>query len=419
VCAEQHEAPWDVCVVGCGYVGMPLCINLARAGQRVLGVDVEKHIVSSVEDGSCPFEEETLAQAFGEGVVRANFRARLVPAPADVYVIAVPTPVAPRTRVADLTHVTAALLAITPHLRPGDLIVIESTVPPLTCRDVITPLLAEHGWHVGRDVLLAHCPERILPGDVMHEIVHNDRVIGGCCPAAASRACDLYGTFVRGELLVTDDVTAELCKLMENTYRDVNIALANELAAVCATVGVDVREAVGLANRHPRVDILTSGIGAGGHCIPVDPWFIRQVDPDNARLIEVARRVNDDVPRRVAAAVRRRVSALAAPRIAVVGESYKPNTADRRESPARVVIQELRADGYDVTVHDPWVAAPDWPTGGVREIAAGMDCLVVLVEHDVVRRDLEDEGLAIRSGMRHPIVLRFPDVVRPPPAEAA
>jgi len=396
-----------VCVVGTGYVGLPLSIMLAQSGHRVLGVDVQERVVEAINSGEFPFEEDAMAKAFHQPAVRANLRASLTPEAADIFVIAVPTPADHRKRVADLSYLGAAMGSILPHLRRGALIIVESTIPPLTCRGVISRIIERHGFEVGKDILLAHCPERILPGDIMHEIVHNDRIIGGVTPEAACRAREMYASFVQGELIETDDVTAELCKLMENTYRDVNVALANEFAAVCETLGIDVLRAIELANHHPRVDILKPGIGTGGHCIPVDPWFIRQVDPDNARLIDAARRVNGEVPGRIAAKIRRAVAQISGPAIAVVGVTYKPDTADCRESPAIEIIDLLRADGYDLAVYDPYAVSYPWSQGGLTEIARGADCLVILVEHAIVRAQLaecEDEILAV---MRTPTIVRF------------
>jgi UDP-N-acetyl-D-mannosaminuronic acid dehydrogenase len=397
----------SVCVLGTGYVGLPLCIMLAEHGHTVVGVDVQRRIVDALNSGTFPFEEDALSQAFESGTVRANFRASLTPVEADIFVIAVPTPVDHRKRVADLSYVEAAVRSLLPRLRRGNLVIIESTVPPLTCRDTVTPIIEETGLHVGEDVFLAHCPERILPGDIMREIMFNDRIIGGVTPESAQRARAMYASFVQGELLVTDDVTAEICKLMENTYRDINIALANELAAVCETLDVDVLGAISLANRHPRVNILAPGIGTGGHCIPVDPWFIREVDPINARMIETARLVNDEVPRRIAAKIRRAVASIERPRIVAIGTSYKPNTSDNRESPALEILDLLLADGYNVTSHDPISADGRWPEGGLLELARDADCIAVLVEHDVVRNELRDRRAEILNAMRSPLIIRF------------
>lgn len=414
MCAEPPC--WDVCVVGTGYVGLPLAIMLARAGRMVLGVDLQEGLVRAINEGRLPFPEPSMADELARPEVRARLRASTSPAPAAAFVLAVPTPLDPRRRVADLSALEAAARSLVPHLRAGNLVVVESTVPPGTCREVVAPILEESGLRVGRDLHLAHCPERILPGDVMYEIVHNDRIIGGVTPQATRCARELYASFVRGQLLETDDLTAELCKLMENTYRDVNIALANELAAVAETLGVDPLRAIQLANRHPRVHILKPGIGTGGHCIPIDPWFIHQVDPDHARLIETARRVNDEVPARIAAKIRRAVADLRAPRLALVGVTYKPDVADCRESPALRILDLLREDGYDAVAYDPVAPGYPWPDDGLVGVARGADCLVVLVEHSSVRRELEEREPDVLAALRCPRILRFYQQVREEPA---
>ncbi|MCK4788356.1 MAG: nucleotide sugar dehydrogenase, partial [Desulfobacteraceae bacterium] len=266
-----------IVVIGTGYVGLPLAIMLARAGHEVIGVDIEENIVNAINEGVFHLAEEDIKRIIQEPQVGKNLRAQKTPCEADVFIISVPTPLDEKNRIADLSQVIAGIESILPCLRSGNLVIIESTVPPLTCREVIALLIGQTGLKVGEDVFLCHCPERILPGDVFKEIVHNDRVIGGLDGKAAEMAREIYASFVRGNLYLTDDVTAELVKLMENTYRDVNIALANEFAAVAEGLGVDIIRAIELANKHPRVDILRPGTGAGGHCIPVDPWFIKEV----------------------------------------------------------------------------------------------------------------------------------------------
>jgi len=291
------------------------------------------------------------------------------------------------------------------HLRAGNLVILESTVPPLTCRAVMTPLLERTGLKVGQDVYLAHCPERILPGDVFYEIVHNDRIIGAADPEARRRAKAVYATFVQGNLFEADDVTAELCKLMENTYRDVNVALANELAAVAESLGIDASRAIELANKHPRVNILSPGIGVGGHCIPIDPWFIKEVDPANSRLIFTSRLINDEMPGRTAAKIRKAVREIPSPKIVAVGAAYKPNTQDVRESPAVEIVRLLREDGFAVAHYDPLVEACRYSS--LPAVCEGADCLVILVPHDVVVKDLESHRREIERSLRHPIVLQF------------
>jgi UDP-N-acetyl-D-mannosaminuronic acid dehydrogenase len=395
-----------VVVVGIGYVGLPLAVMLARTGLNVVGVDKAHEVVSAVNSGMLPVAEDEIREIFSEKAVQENLRAQTEVEPADAFIISVPTPIDERKRVADLSAVTDAMERILPHLRVGNLIIIESTVPPLTCRRVIRPLIENRtGYAVGREVHVCHCPERILPGNVFHEVVHNDRIIGGMDPRAASMAADLYATFVKGTLLVTDDVTAELVKLMENTSRDVNIALANEFAAVAEGLGVDPLKAIALANRHPRVQILSPGIGTGGHCICVDPWFIKEVDPVNSRLILTAREVNERLPERIAARIRRQVRELTDPKVIAIGAAYKPNTYDVRNSPAIRIVEMLREDGYRVENYDPLVRGMEY--GSLVEVCRDKDCLVILVEHDVVRRDIAAQEAAIREVMRNPSILRF------------
>jgi len=387
-----------IVVVGTGYVGLPAAILLARAGHQVLGVDTNAAVVESLKSGRVHLDEEGLRELFALPAVRANLRASTEVEPADAFLIAVPTPLEHPRNAADLSMVEAACASILPHLQPGSLVVLESTVPPLTCRRVITPILERSGLKVGKDILLAHCPERILPGNVLHEIVHNDRIIGGVDRASTEAATAIYRSFVKGELIQTDDVTAELCKLMENTYRDVNIALANELARVASTLGVDIHRALDIANRHPRVDLLRPGIGVGGHCIPIDPWFIAEVAPGSCMLIPAARQINDAQPERIAKLVRRAVAGVVTPRILCIGATYKADTYDLRESPALEIVHLLREDGYDVRLVDP--ITREYPCPDIAAAAEGTDLVVVLVPHRVVMTALSSRHAEIARGMR-------------------
>jgi UDP-N-acetyl-D-mannosaminuronic acid dehydrogenase len=394
-----------VAVLGLGYVGLPAAMLLARSGCTVHGVDIDQRRVDAVNSATVNLGEQDLEQLLREPEVRRNLRATTRPAPADAFIIAVPTPLNHRKKIADLSLLVSALESIVPELRKNNLVVVESTVPPLTCRELVTPLLEKGGLKVGSDLLLAHCPERILPGNVLNEIIHNDRVIGGTTPEAAERANALYRRFVRGELWLIDDVSAEAVKLLENTYRDVNIALANDFAAVAETLGIDAMKVIDLANRHPRVNLLRPGIGVGGHCIPIDPWFIKEVDPANSRLIFAARLINDGQPAKIAASIRRRLRDLADPRIVAIGATYKPNVPDDRESPAIEIVRLLREDGYNVTHYDPLIAG--MTCDSLAAAAGGADCLTILVEHDVVIAELDASSDRIRSEMRTPIVMRF------------
>jgi UDP-N-acetyl-D-mannosaminuronic acid dehydrogenase len=394
-----------IVVIGTGYVGLPAALLLARAGHDVTGVDINENIVRAINDGVLHISERELQLIMDEPVVRQRLHAQHTPCEADVFIIAVPTPLDHARKTADLAAVREATESLVAVLRSGNLVILESTVPPLTCRNVVTPIIERTGLEVGETVFLAHCPERILPGNVFHEIVQNDRVIGGADLKSRELASAVYATFVEGHLYQTDDVTAEICKLMENTYRDVNVALANEFAAVAEGLGIDPLEAISLANRHPRVNILRPGIGVGGHCIPIDPWFIKEVDPTNSRLIFTSRLINDEMPSRIAAKIRRAVRDLPDPRIVAVGAAYKANTEDTRESPAIQIVDLLRADGYRVDHLDPLVKGMGYDS--LAEACRGADCLAALVEHDVVRRELGEELNRIRAAMNSPRILRF------------
>ncbi len=393
-----------VVVLGCGYVGLPLGIMLARGGHEVVGVDLDAKVLEAIAGDVLPITEQEIAAIRQEPAVRENLRGSPTPEPADVFILAVPTPLDPDRRAADLSAVRAAAEAIVPHLRPGNLVIVESTVPPRTCRDVIQPILERSGHAVPGDVMLCHCPERILPGNVFLEIVHNDRLFGGVDDRSAEAARALYASFAKGKLLITDDVTAESVKLMENAYRDVNVALANELARLCEGLEVDPVEAINLANCHPRVGILMPGIGVGGHCIPVDPWFLAETDRDGARLLRTARTINDEQPERIATRIRAELGDPGDGRIVALGAAYKPETYDVRSSPATAIVERLRAEGLTVEQHDPLVPGMGYGDD-LAALVRGAAAVLVLVEHGRVARDLEAARAAgALDGVR---VLRF------------
>ena len=394
-----------IVVMGTGYVGLPLAIMLARNGYQVIGVDIEENVVNAINEGILHLAEEDVSRMLKEPRVKENLQAQKNPCEADVFIISVPTPLDEKKRVADLSQVIDAVESILPYLCSGNLVIVESTVPMLTCRNILAPLIEKTGLKAGKDIFLCHCPERILPGEVFEEIVHNDRVIGGLDEKAAEMTREIYASFVKGNLYLTDDVTAELVKLMENTCRDVNIALANEFAAVAEGVGVDIMRAVELANKHPRIDILKPGIGAGGHCIPVDPWFIKETDPVNSRLIHTARLINDEVPYKITAKIRHALKDIKTPRIVTLGITYKPDTYDTRNSPALKIIELLSDDGYEVATYDPLVTGYQY--NAIEEIVRGADCLVVLVEHRTIREELARSEEDIKRAMRNPLILRF------------
>jgi UDP-N-acetyl-D-mannosaminuronic acid dehydrogenase len=336
-----------VAVVGLGYIGLPTAAALATRGIDVIGVDVNESTIDSVNRGEVPFAEPDLAVAVSGAVAQGHLSAQKEMPEADVFILAVPTPFAEEHQ-ADLTYVHAAAEAVAPVLKGGDVVILESTSPPGTTRQVsswlahLRPDLKFPTDGVGRpDVFVAHCPERVLPGRIMIEMVTNDRVVGGLTSECAERAADVYRTFCQGEIAVTDADSAELAKLVENAFRDVNIAFANEIALVCDELKVDVWEVIRMANRHPRVNILSPGPGVGGHCIAVDPWFIVGAAPEAAKLIRTAREINDIRPHQVVAQVVERALRLKDPVIACLGLTFKANVDDVRESPALQIVTEL------------------------------------------------------------------------------
>lgn len=335
-----------VSVIGMGYIGLPTCAILASRGISVIGVDVNSHVVDSVNRGEVHIVEPDLDGLIQKVVSNGKLRASLSPEPADAFIIAVPTPITEDLK-PDIGHVLSAGRSIAPCLKKGDLVVLESTSPVGTTRK-LSALLAElrpdlsfpHVAGEEADVLVAYSPERVLPGKVLTELVNNDRSVGGISQRSSERAASLYASFVAGNLVITSAEAAELVKLTENAFRDVNIAFANELAAVCSRLDLNVWEVIELANRHPRVSILQPGPGVGGHCIAVDPYFIVDAAPEETLLMQSARRINNDRPRSVAAEVMKAAKAKDVA-IACLGLAFKPNIDDLRESPAIEVVRLL------------------------------------------------------------------------------
>jgi UDP-N-acetyl-D-mannosaminuronic acid dehydrogenase len=393
--------PSKIAVIGLGYIGMPTAAALATRGAEVVGVDVDERIVACVNRGEAPFVEPELAVAVRGAAAMGNLVASTSVPTADAFILAVPTPFKEGNH-ADLSYVQAAAEAVAPQLRGGEVVILESTAPPGTTRrvsewigDLRPDLALPHVTDTAPDVHVAHCPERVLPGRIMIEIVTNNRVVGGLTRACAARAAEVYGLFAQGELLLTDAESAEMSKLVENAYRDVNIAFANELSLVCDQLGLDVWEIRKMANQHPRVDVLQPGPGVGGHCIAVDPWFIIDAAPELARLMRTARAVNDAKPVHVAEQVIATSARFRAPRIACLGLAYKADVDDLRESPAVEIVHLIAAALPDVHVDavEPHVdrlparlAASDnirlCPT---QEAVDAADIVLLLVDHDRFR----------------------------------
>lgn len=346
-----------ISVIGLGYIGLPTATAFASSGKKVLGVDVNQHAVDTINQGKIHIVEPDLDVAVKSAVEKGLLQASLEAKPADAFLIAVPTPFKAEHE-PDLSYVEAAAKAIAPVLEKGNLVVLEST-SPVGATEAVEQWLREARPDLSfpsdagdeADIKLAYCPERVLPGKIMQELFSNDRVIGGLSPACAKAAAELYRLFVKGECIETTARTAEMCKLTENSFRDVNIAFANELSLVCDHLGISVWELIRLANRHPRVNILQPGAGVGGHCIAVDPWFIVAQAPEQARLIRTAREVNDHKPHWVIEQVKKALAEVVSERdckasevrIACLGLAFKPDIDDLRESPAVEITRDLAA----------------------------------------------------------------------------
>jgi UDP-N-acetyl-D-mannosaminuronic acid dehydrogenase len=373
---------------------------LAVNGFRVIGADVRPEVVQAVNAGDVPIEEVGLKTLVQAAVNSGNLRAEPSPNQADVFIIAVPTPIRNDHR-ADLSFVEAAARSIVPHLRKGNLVVLESTVPPGTTEGLLADTLKESGLRPGSDFGLAHCPERILPGSILTELVRNDRVVGGIDAASTESAAAIYRRIVEGQVFVTSAVVAELAKLVENASRDVGIAFANEIAHISRQFGADGREVIALANHHPRVSILSPGPGVGGHCIPVDPWFLVDVAPELARLVRTAREVNDSQPRWVAERVLAELEGSADPKVSVWGVAYKANVDDARETPAVHAIEALEEYGVRVSVVDFHVKRFKYQLDDIEMSVTDADCILLLTDH---REFAFFEPAAVGSRMRNRIL---------------
>ena len=407
---EQGIHETTLAVIGLGYIGLPTASMFASSGVRVHGVDINPSTVEMINQGKPHIEEGDLDALVAKVVGSGMLSAHLEPGPADAYIIAVPTPVShDGIRQPDLSYVMAAGRAVAPHLRKGNLVILESTSPVGTtdelCRVMaeLRPDLAFPGAGHEVDIHIAYCPERIIPGKMLRELVENDRIIGGMTPHCSELAAALYGRFVKGECLQTDNRTAEMVKLTENAYRDVNIAFANELSMICDNLGINAWDVITFANRHPRVSILNPGPGVGGHCIAVDPWFIVASSPDQAKLIHQARLVNDHKPEHVIAQVEEALAHSPDAKVACLGLSYKPDVDDFRESPAlEIALRLTRRLPGRVLCADPYAHALSNAGHGdvnmtmvpAEEAVQQADIVLILVGHEKFR------GLAIPAGRR-------------------
>lgn len=372
----------NICVIGLGYIGLPTASLLGTKGFNVHGVDVSKHVVDTINAGKIHIVEPDLDIMVKSAVNVGNLKAGLKPVEADVFIIAVPTPFKDNYQ-PDLSFVESATRMISPYIKPGNLVILESTSPVGTTDEVVAKILKENGHDTDKDVYVAHCPERVLPGRILVELVENDRIVGGVNPLATKKAVEFYQSFVRGEVLSTDSRTAEMAKLTENSSRDVSIAFANELSIICDEEGINVWELISLANRHPRVNILNPGPGVGGHCIAVDPWFIVARSPEHAKLIKMARIVNDSKPAWVINKVKSRAEKFKNPVIGCLGLAFKADVDDLRESPSVGIVRQLIKDKVgEILISEPNLESHDeFDLISCEEVIRRSDIILLLVDH--------------------------------------
>ena len=378
-----------ICVMGLGYIGLPTASLLATKGFTVTGVDVSQKVVDTINKGEIHIVEPDLDILVKSAVHSGNLSASLEPVEADVFIIAVPTPFKDggpdhiSGKKPDLSYIEAATKKISPFIKPGNLVILESTSPVGTTDEVVAEILKQDGHSIGEDVYIAHCPERVLPGRILIELVENDRVVGGINEESTAVTVEFYERFVRGAVLPTTAKTAEMVKLTENSSRDVQIAFANELSMVCETETINTWEVIDLANRHPRVNILQPGPGVGGHCIAVDPWFIVDRSPECSNLIRTAREVNDAKPGWVIERVKRCADKFKSPIIACLGLAFKADVDDLRESPASDIVKKLQEENIgQLMVCEPNLKThKDFELCSLEVAIKQADIILLLVDH--------------------------------------
>lgn len=384
-----------VTIIGLGYIGLPTAAVFAKSGMEVMGYDINKKVIEALNKGEILIEEPGLEDLIKEVVSNGSLRGIDALEESDVFIISVPTPIND-DKTADLSYVRSATESIIDIIKPGNIVVLESTSPPGATMEVAS-LLEKSGLKIGEEVFVAHSPERVLPGRIITELIENDRIVGGINEKSAELVKEVYSVFVKGEIFTTDSKTAEMCKLMENTFRDVNIALANELAILAENIGINAWDVINFANKHPRVNIHQPGPGVGGHCIAVDPWFVIENQPEG-HLIRQAREINDGMPERVLNRIMSIVKDDNA-KITLMGLSYKPNVDDTRESPIIKLVELLKErTNYQISLHDPHVDKDrfkykDLLLDSIDEAVENSELMVLAVNHNEYRNlDFERIG---------------------------
>ena len=371
-----------IVTMGLGYIGLPTSVMFANHGQEVIGVDINKNAVEMLKDGKIHIEEPGLQEALENALASGNFKPKLTPETADVFILAVPTPNNEDTyKSCDLTYLLNALKTILPYVKKGNTVIVESTIAPRSTEDYVVPLIEAQGFTVGEDIFVVHCPERVLPGKVLEELVYNNRIIGGVTEKCTLAGKKVYEIFVQGDLILTEAKTAELSKLMENTYRDVNIALANELVKISSDLSINALDVIEMANKHPRVNLHQPGPGVGGHCLAVDPYFITAASPKYSPLIQLARQINTSMPDYVIDTSLAIMEKVKGTKIAVLGITYKGDIDDIRESPAMEIYSRLKKEtNFEVSAFDPHVEK-EFVEKDIDKALEGADLVLILSDH--------------------------------------
>ncbi len=399
-----------ICVVGLGYIGLPTALMLALNGFQVVGVDINEELVKKLNRGEISIKEPFLGRMLNLTLKKRRLFFKTKPEDADVYIIAVPTPIK-KDKTCDLGYITSAVHSIVSYIKKETVVIIESTIPPGITDSIIKDIIEQSGLKVGDDIYLAYCPERVLPGDIIKEMVQNSRIVGGCTPQCTKNAAEVYKSFVEGEILLTDTKTAEMSKLMENTFRDVNIALVNELTKICNKLQINVLEVIKMANKHPRVNLHQPGPGVGGHCLAVDPYFIIDKAPQLANIISMSRETNNGMPNYVVLKVKQLTQGVQNPKIAIFGITYKGNVDDIRESAALKVVNLLRKEGVEIAIYDPYIKTTDnskLELTGINEAVKDADMVLILVDHNEFK-DLDFKEMSKK--MKTPLIFDTKNII--------
>jgi UDP-N-acetyl-D-mannosaminuronic acid dehydrogenase len=404
-----------ICVVGLGYIGLPTAITFAQNNVNVVGVDKKQDVVDKLNSGEIHIEEPGLQEALDQVVKKGTFRASMQPEKSNAFIISVPTPNnGDEYKSCDMSYVISAIKSVLPYVEQGNVIIVESTIGPRSMDDVVKPLVEEAGFVIGKDIFLVHCPERVLPGQILHELVYNNRIVGGITPDCTEAGAMVYSAIVKGEIIKTDAKTAEMSKLMENTFRDVNIALANELTKICNALEINALDVINMANKHPRVNLHTPGPGVGGHCLAVDPYFIVAKAPETAQLINLSRSINTSMPNYVVDNINKLMENVDGKVITVLGLTYKGNVNDIRESPAIEIFEILkRQNRFEVRAYDPHVDL-DWVFTNLEKAVSDSDLIVVLTDHN----DFKILNGTDLSKMNHKRIFDTKNVVNTVPVDA-